>query len=93
MGKGQDARRSLITPEGGGEKIDIKRVRPVGRDTGNVQPWLGGLSALDSRKKDKLIPMMSALITHLKDGERPVASAAPGSYTYLPAPETLRTLV
>jgi hypothetical protein len=74
--KVQDVRGSLITPEGGGEKIDVKRVKPVGRDTGDVQPWLGGMSALDSRKKDKLIPMMSALITHLKDGERSVASAA-----------------
>jgi hypothetical protein len=74
--KVQDVRGSLITPEGGGEKIDVKRVKPVGRDTGDVQPWLGGMSALDSRKKDKLIPMMVALIDHLKDGERSVASAA-----------------
>ena len=67
---------SLITPQGGGEKIDIKRVQPVDRDTGDVQPWLGGLSQRDSRKKDKLLDMMTALITYLEDEEKSVASAA-----------------
>ena len=44
-----------------GEKIDIKRVQPVDRDTGDVQPWLGGLSMRD----------------FVKDGEEhSVASAA-----------------
>jgi hypothetical protein len=69
-------RGSLITPQGGGEKIDIKRVQPVDRETGDVQPWLGGLSMRDSRKKDRLMDMMTALIDFLKDGERSVAGAA-----------------
>ena len=67
---------SLITPQGGGKKIDIKRVQPVDRETGDVQPWLGGLSQRDSRKKDKLLDMMTALVTYLEDDERSVASAA-----------------
>ena len=70
-----EVRGSTITPEDGA-KIDIKRVQPVRKDSEDIQPWLGGLSALDSRKKDKLLPMMTALITHLQDGERSVASAA-----------------
>jgi hypothetical protein len=69
-------RGSVVTPEGG-EKIDIKRIQPVDKETGNVQPWLGGLSARDSKKKDALIPLMTALITFLSDGEEhSVASAA-----------------
>ena len=60
-----------------GEKIDIKRVQPVDRDTGDVQPWLGGLSMRDSKKKDRLLDMMTALIDFVKDGEEhSVASAA-----------------
>ena len=52
-------------------------MQAVDGETGDVQPWLGGLSMRDSRKKDKLIPLMTALITHLEDGEeRSVASAA-----------------
>jgi hypothetical protein len=70
-----EVRGSTVTAEGGA-KIDIKRLQPVAKDSEDIQPWLGGLSARDSAKKDKLIPMMSALITHLKDGERSVASAA-----------------
>jgi hypothetical protein len=75
--KVQEVRGSVITPQGDGENIDVKRVQPVGRETGDVQPWLGGLSMRDSRKKDKLLDMMTALITHLADGEeRSVAGAA-----------------
>ena len=75
--KVQEVRGSIVTPQGGGEKIDIKRIQSVDRETGDLQPWLGGLSMRDSRKKDKLIPLMTALITHLEDGEeRSVASAA-----------------
>ena len=77
MEKVQEVRGSTVTPQGGGEKIDIKRVQPVDRDTGDVQPWLGGLSMRDSKKKDVLIPLMTALITFLEDGEEhSVASAA-----------------
>ena len=58
-------------------KIDIKRVQPVDRDTGDVVAWLGGLSLRDSKKKDALIEVMTALITFLTDGEEhSVASAA-----------------
>ena len=60
-----EVRGSTVTPEGDGAKIDIKRVQPVAKDSEDIQPWLGGLSARDSAKKDKLIPMMTALITHL----------------------------
>ncbi len=68
---------STVLPEGGGAKIDIKRVQPVDKDSGDVVPWLGGLSMRDSRKKDALIEMMTALITFLCDGEEhSVASAA-----------------
>ena len=68
---------STVTPEGGGDKIDIKRIQTVDRDTGDVQPWLGGLSTRDSRKKDKLLDMMTMLIDFLKDlEEHSVASAA-----------------
>jgi hypothetical protein len=49
-------RGSVVTPEGDGAKIDIKR---------------------DSKKKDALIPLMTALIDFLQDGEEhSVASAA-----------------
>ena len=37
---------------------------------------MGGLSQRDSRKKDKLLDMMTALITYLEDEEKSVASAA-----------------
>jgi hypothetical protein len=70
-------RGSVVTPEGDGAKIDIKRIQPVRKETGDVQPWLGGLSARDSKKKDALIPLMTALIDFLQDGEEhSVASAA-----------------
>ena len=50
---------------------------PVDKDTGDVQPWLFGLSTRDSAKKDKLIDMMTALITFLEDGEEhSIAGAA-----------------
>jgi hypothetical protein len=75
--KVQEVRGSVITPQGDGETIDVKRVQPVGRDTGDVQPWLGGLSARDSLKKDKLLDLMIALVDFIKDGEeRSVASVA-----------------
>ena len=71
-----NVRGSTVTPEGG-VAIDIKRVQPVDKETGNVQPWLGGLSMRDSKKKDALIPLMTALISFLQDGEEhSVASAA-----------------
>ena len=66
---------STVVPEDG-VKIDIKRVQPVDRDSGDVVAWLGGLSLRDSAKKDKLMDMMTSLIDFLKDGERSVASAA-----------------
>ena len=66
---------STVVPEDG-LKIDIKRVQPVDRDSGDVVAWLGGLSLRDSAKKDKLMDMMTSLIDFLKDGERSVASAA-----------------
>ncbi len=66
---------SLVKPEGGGDKIDIKRVQPVSRETGDVQPWLGRLSTRDSQKKDKLIDVMLALMNYLADGGS-VASAS-----------------
>jgi hypothetical protein len=68
---------STVVPEGGGDRIDIKRVQPVDRDTADVVPWLGGLSMRDSAKKDKLLDVMTALLTFLADGEEhSVASAA-----------------
>jgi hypothetical protein len=68
---------STVVPEGGGVKIDIKRVQPVDKDTGDVVAWLGGLSLRDSKKKDALVEVMTALITFLTDGEEhSVASAA-----------------
>jgi hypothetical protein len=68
---------SLVKPQGDGDKIDIKRVQPVSRETGDVQPWLGGLSTRDSQKKDKLIDVMLALMNYLADGEeRSVAAAS-----------------
>jgi hypothetical protein len=68
---------STVVPDGGGLKIDIKRVQPVDRDTGDVVAWLGGLSLRDSKKKDALVEVMTALITLLSDGEEhSVASAA-----------------
>mgnify|MGYP000288020209 CR=1 FL=1 len=68
---------SLITPQGGGDKIDVKRVQPVDRETGDVQPWLGGLSTRDSMKKDKLLNLTIALFDFIANGEeRSVASVA-----------------
>jgi hypothetical protein len=52
-----EVRGSTVTPAGDGAKIDIKRVQPVGKDSEDIQPWLGGLSERDSKKKDALIPM------------------------------------
>jgi transposase InsO family protein len=74
--KVEEVSGSVVKPREG-EKIDIKRVQPVDRDTGDVQPWLGGLSMRDSEKKDQLIDVMVALLTFLDDGEEhSVASAA-----------------
>ena len=66
---------SLITPQGEGDKIDIKRVQAVDRGTGEIVPWLGGLSERDIAKKDKLVPVMLGLIEYLKFEEKSVASA------------------
>ena len=67
---------STVVPEGG-VKIDIKRVQPVDKDTGDVVAWLGGLSLRDSKKKDKLVDVMLALMICLADGEeRSVAAAS-----------------
>jgi hypothetical protein len=75
--KVQEVRGSLITPQGGGETIDVKRVAAVDRDTGDVRPWLGGLSTRDSIKKDKLLPLMVSLFDFIANGEeRSVASVA-----------------
>jgi hypothetical protein len=72
-----DVSGSVVKPRGEGDKIDIKRVQPVDRDTGDVQPWLGGLSMRDSQKKDQLVDTMLALLNFLDDGEEhSVASAA-----------------
>ena len=52
-------------------------MQTVSRQTGDVEPWLGGLSTRDSQKKDKLIDVMLALMTYLADGEeRSVAAAS-----------------
>ena len=68
---------SLVKPQGDGETIDVKRVQMVSRQTGDVEPWYGGLSMRDSKKKDALIDVMIALLDFLKDGEeRSVARAA-----------------
>jgi transposase InsO family protein len=68
---------SLVKPQGDGETIDVKRVQTVSRQTGDVEPWYGGLSARDSLKKDKLIDVMIALLEFLADGEEhSVAGAA-----------------
>ncbi len=76
MEKVSEVSGSVVKPREG-DKIDIKRVQPVDRDTGDVQPWLGGLSMHDSAKKDQLVDMMLALLNFLNDGEeRSVESAA-----------------
>ncbi len=67
---------SLVKPQGDGVTIDVKRVQTVSRQTGDVEPWYGGLSMRDSKKKDALIDVMIALVEFLKDGERSVARAA-----------------
>jgi hypothetical protein len=68
---------SLVKPQGDGEVIDVKQVQTVSRQTGDVQPWYGGLSTRDSQKKDKLIDVMLALVHFLADGEeRSVAGSA-----------------
>ena len=55
----------------------MKRVQAVDRDTGDIQPWLGGLSTRDSQKKDKLLPLMVSLFDFISDGEeRSVARVA-----------------
>ncbi len=56
--------------------MDIKRVQPVGKDSEDIQPWLGELSARDSKKKDALTDIMVALLEFLQDDEKSVASAA-----------------
>ncbi len=65
---------STVVPENG-VKIDIKRVQPVDKDTGEVTPWLGGLSDRDSAKKHKLVPVMLGLLEYLQDEQKSVASA------------------
>ncbi len=68
---------SLVKPQGDGETIDVKRLQTVSRQTGDVEPWYGGLSTRDSQKKDKLIDVMIALLQFLADGEEhSVAGAA-----------------
>jgi hypothetical protein len=68
---------SMVKPQGDGEVIDVKRVQTVSRQTGDVQPWYGGLSTRDSLKKDKLVDVMLALMDFLADGEeRSVAGAS-----------------
>ena len=76
MEKVDTAEGSTIKPQGDGGKVDIKRVMPVDRDTGDVEATFAQGDAWIQRKRDIIWPIVMELYHWLEDGEKSMSTAA-----------------
>jgi Integrase core domain. len=67
---------SLVKPTGDGEAIDVKRVLPVDKDTGSVQPGFALGEARTEAKRNKVAALAMELFDWLGDEEKSMTSAA-----------------
>ncbi len=67
---------SVVKPTGDGGKIDIKRVLPVDKDTGNVEATFAQGDAYIQRKRDIIWPIVLELYHWLDNGEKSMSTAA-----------------
>ncbi len=67
---------SVVKPVGDGGKIDIKRVMPVDRDTGNVEATFAHGDAYIQRKRDIIWPLVFELYHWVGDDEKSMSNAA-----------------
>ena len=72
----ENVQGSTVKPHGDGGKIDIKRVLPVDRDTGNVEATFAQGDAWIQRKRDIIWPLVIELYHWLEDGEKSMSTAA-----------------
>jgi hypothetical protein len=81
-------RGSVVTPQGDGGKVDIKRIQPVDKDSNEAQPVFN-LSDTERTlsKKQKLWDLMVMLWDFLGDEEKSTAAAAVYLKGRLDAPE------
>jgi len=86
--KPEYVRGSVVTPQGEGGKVDIKRVMPVDKDSNEAQPVFN-LSETERTlsKKQKLWDLMVMLWEFLGDEEKSTAAAAQHLKGRLDAPE------
>ena len=67
---------SLVKPTGDGDAIDVKRVLPVDKDTGSVQPGFALGEARTEAKRNKVAALAMELYTWLGDEEKSMSTAA-----------------
>ena len=67
---------SRVKPTGDGEGIDVKRVLPVDKDTGSVQPGFALGQARTEAKRQKVAALVTELYQWLGDEEKSMNSAA-----------------
>jgi hypothetical protein len=67
---------STVKPQGGGDKVDIKRVMPVDKNTGDAEASFAQGDAYVQRKRDIIWPLVLALYHWLEDGEKSMSTAA-----------------
>ena len=67
---------SVVKPQGDGGKVDIKRVMPVDKDTGNVEATFAQGDGYIQRKRDIIWPLVLELYHWLGDEEKSMSTAA-----------------
>ena len=67
---------STVKPQGDGGKVDIKRVMPVDKDTGNVEATFAQGDAYIQRKRDIIFPIVMELYHWLDDDEKSMSKAS-----------------
>jgi len=72
----KEIKGSIITPEGEGEKIDVKRVLPVDKESGDVEATFAQGDARVQKQREILFPLTLELWHFLGDEERSMAAAA-----------------
>ena len=67
---------STVKPQGDGNNVDIKRVMPVDKDTGDVEATFAQGDGYIQRKRDIIWPLVLELYHWLGDGEKSMSTAA-----------------
>ena len=67
---------SKLTPAGGGDPIDVKRVLPVDDATGEVAPGFALGEVRQEEKRLKVSPVLIAIYEFLQDDEKSMSSVA-----------------